>query len=575
MSAITVPENAPFNAEQRAWLNDFFAKTLGGISADSAPSGPVIPVTVLWGSQTGNSEGCAKKLAKAMKAGNYEPEVIDMAQYDKDRLPKEQNLLIITSTYGDGEPPDNAADLHEYLMGDGVPDLSAVNFSVFALGDTEYPDFCQCGIEFDTQLEKCGAKRMFKRIDCDVDYDDEFAEWKSGVMEAMGGAAAAVSEEAGAAEDEPYGKSKPFPAPLLKTYNLNKEGSQRETYHIEIGLEGSDLSYEAGDALSVLSQNPSQLVDEILPLLPFNTKEEVPLPGGGEAPLREALITSYDIRSLNKALLEKWQAKSGSPFLRSLVEGGDKKEIEDFCWGRELIDLITDHPADFTDAEDFVDVLKKLQPRLYSIASSPKAHPGEVHLTVAIVRYNSHGRDRGGVCSTFLSDRAGDVLPGVFVHENKAFRLPEDTDKNVIMVGPGTGIAPFRAFLEEREATEAKGQNWLFFGNPYAATDFIYEEQLTGMQKKGVLNQLTLAFSRDQKEKIYVQDRMLEQGEELWKWFQDGAYFYICGDASRMAKDVDAALHTIAQTHGGLSKEEAIAYFKDLKKEKRYARDVY
>jgi len=257
------------------------------------------------------------------------------------------------------------------------------------------------------------------------------------------------------------------------------------------------------------------------------------------------------------------------------VEGGDKQEFEDFCWGRELVDLIIDHPADFGDGEEFVSVLKKLQPRLYSIASSPKANPGEVHLTVAIVRYNSRGRDRGGVCSTFLSDRAGDTLPGVFVHSNKAFRLPEDTTKDVIMVGPGTGIAPFRAFLEERDATKAEGQNWLFFGNPYASTDFIYEEELTAMQKKGVLNQLSLAFSRDQKEKIYVQDRMIEHGADLWKWLQGGAYFYVCGDASRMAKDVDAALHTIAQTHGGMSEEDAVAYFKQLKKDKRYARDVY
>lgn len=574
MSQILVPESAPFSPEQRAWLNDFFAKTLGGTTVAAAPSGPTIPVTILWGSQTGNAEGCAKKLAKAMKAGNYAPEVVDMAQFSAEQLQADQNLLIITSTYGDGEPPDNAADLHEFIMQDELPDLKGVKYSVLALGDTEYPDFCQCGIEFDQQLEKAGATRLFKRIDCDVDYDDEFAEWRDGVMEALGGVAT-EADEAAIAADEPYGKKNPFPAPLLKTVNLNGEGSERETYHVEIDLNGSDLSYEAGDALSVVPQNAPSVVDEIMTLLPFNVKDEVPLPGGGTAPLREALITSYDIRSLNKTLIEKWQPHSGSPYLKALVEGGDKKDFEDFCWGRELIDLISDHPADFADGEEFVGVLKKLQPRLYSIASSPKAHPGEVHLTVAIVRYDSHGRERGGVCSTYLSDRAGDVLPGVFVHANSAFRLPEDTSKDVIMVGPGTGIAPFRAFLEEREATEATGQNWLFFGNPHAATDFIYEEELTGMQKRGVLNQLSLAFSRDQAEKIYVQDKMIEQGEELWKWLDGGGYFYVCGDASRMAKDVDAALHTIAQTHGGLSEEDAVAYFKQLKKEKRYARDVY
>ena len=571
---IVIPENAPFNAEQRAWLSEFLTKALAGQTVSVEPAGPAVPVTILWGSQTGNSEGVAKKFMKVLKSGNYEPEVFDMAVYDKERLPKEKNLLVITSTYGDGEPPDNAADLHEYLMGDGVPSLEGVNFSVFALGDSEYPDFCQCGIEFDQRLEAFGAHRMFKRIDCDVDYDDEFAEWKNGVIAAMGGMQEATPTME-AQEEEAYGKKNPFPSPVLNSYDLNGVGSVRETYHIELSLEGSGLKYEVGDALGVLSHNPAQVVDEILPLLPFNVKEEVPLPNGATASLREALITSYDIRNLNKKLLQAWSERSGSPFLRALVEAGSREEIEDFCWGRELIDLIIDHPADFGDGEEFVGVLKKLQPRLYSIASSPKAHPNEVHLTVAIVRYNSHGRDRGGVCSTYLADRVSDVSAGVFVHNNKAFRLPEDLSKDIIMVGPGTGVAPFRAFLEEREATEASGRNWLFFGNPYRSTDFIYEEQINGWVDNKTLDRLDLAFSRDQDHKIYVQDKMLEAGEEIWSWLQGGGYFYVCGDASHMAKDVDKALHTIAQTHGGMSEEKAVNYFKELKKEKRYARDVY
>ena len=573
-SPIVIPENAPFNAEQRAWLSEFLTKALGGASVEVEPSGPAIPVTILWGSQTGNSEGVAKKFLKALKAGNYEPQVFDMASYDKSRLPAEKNLLIITSTYGDGEPPDNASDFHEYLMGDAVPSLNGVNYSVFALGDSEYPDFCQCGIEFDQRLEAFGAKRMFKRIDCDVDYDEQFTEWKQGVMTAMGGSGRVPEIEEVVAE-EPFGKKNPFPSPLLNSYDLNKEGSARETYHVELSLKDSGLEYQVGDALGVLSHNPAQVVDEILPLLPFNVKDVVPLPSGAEVSLREALITSYDIRSLNKRLLKAWSERSGSPFLRALVEGGSREEIEEFCWGRELIDLINDHPADFADGEEFVSVLKKLQPRLYSIASSPNAHPGEVHLTVAIVRYNSHGRDRGGVCSTYLSDRVGDVCSGVFVHNNKAFRLPEDHSKDIIMVGPGTGIAPLRAFLEEREVSKASGRNWLFFGNPCRATDFIYEDEINAWVDNGTLSKLDLAFSRDQENKIYVQDRMLEAGAELWDWLQGGGYFYVCGDASRMAKDVDKALQTIVKTHGGLSDEEAIDYLKNLKKEKRYARDVY
>ncbi|MEN8870970.1 MAG: flavodoxin domain-containing protein [Akkermansiaceae bacterium] len=573
-SPIVIPENAPFNAEQRAWLSEFLTKALGGQAVSVEPAGPAIPVTILWGSQTGNAEGVAKKFMKALKAGNYEPEVFDMAAYDKSKLPTEKNLLVITSTYGDGEPPDNAADFHEYIMGDSVPSLVGVNFSVFSLGDSEYPDFCQCGIEFDQRLEAFGAKRIFERVDCDVDYDDQFAEWKKGVMAAMGGMDE-VSKTQEVVEEEPYGKKNPFPSPLLTSYDLNKGGSIRETYHVELSLKDSGLEYQAGDALGVLSHNPARVVDEILPLLPFNVKDEVPLPNGNEASLREALITSYDIRSLNKRLLQAWSERSGSPFLRALVESGSREEIEEFCWGRELIDLINDHPADFGDGEEFVGLLKKLQPRLYSIASSPNAHPGEVHLTVAIVRYNTHGRDRGGVCSTYLADRVGDVCSGVFVHNNKAFRLPEDPSKDIIMVGPGTGIAPFRAFLEEREVSKASGRNWLFFGNPYRSTDFIYEDEITGWVENGTLGRLDLAFSRDQEEKIYVQDKMLEAGADLWDWLQGGGYFYVCGDASRMAKDVDKALHTIARTHGGLSEEAAVDYFKGLKKEKRYARDVY
>jgi sulfite reductase (NADPH) flavoprotein alpha-component len=549
---------------------------LGGAEVEVESPGPAIPVTILWGSQTGNAEGVAKKFLKVLNSGNYEPKVFDMAAYDKSRLPTEKNLLLITSTYGDGEPPDNASDLHEYIMGETVPSLKDVNFSVFALGDSEYPDFCQCGIEFDQRLEAFGAKRLFKRIDCDVDYDAEFVEWKQGVIEAMGGSGSGrASETEEVVADEPFGKKNPFPSPLLNSYDLNKEGSARETYHIELSLKDSGLEYQTGDALGVLSHNPAQVVDEMLPLLPFNVKDVVPLPGGSEVPLREALITSYDIRSLNKKLLKGWSERSGSPFLLALVESGSREEIEEYCWGRELIDLINDHPADFADGEEFVSVLKKLQPRLYSIASSPNAHPGEVHLTVAIVRYSSHGRDRGGVCSTYLSDRVGDVCSGVFVHNNKAFRPPEDLSKDIIMVGPGTGIAPFRAFIEEREFSKASGRNWLFFGNPCRATDFIYEDEINAWVENGTLTKLDLAFSRDQENKIYVQDRMLEAGAELWDWLKGGGYFYVCGDASRMAKDVDKALQTILKTHGGLSDEEVVDYLKKLKKEKRYARDVY
>ena len=566
---LTLPDDAPFTPEQREWLNAFLAKKL----ADAQPA-QGRKITILWGSQTGNAEALAKKTGKALAKVGFSPEVTDMAAYDTQKLASEEHLLIITSTYGDGDPPDNAMDLHAWLMSDAAPQLEGVKYSVLSLGDTDYPDFCICGIEFDERLTALGAEKIYDRVDCDVDFDDGYAKWRSGVLDSLG-TEVVCNDVAEDGEPQGYGKKNPFPSEILNNYNLNGEGSAKQTNHIELSLTDSELDYEVGDALGVMSYNPPEIVDEILSGLPFNTKDEVPLPCGAEAPLREALIAHYDIRKLTKALLTAWQSRSGSPMLRAIIEADDKKHIDDFIWGRELVDLVHDHPADFEDGEEFVSILKKLQPRLYSIASSPKAHEGEVHLTVAVVRYHSHYRDRGGVCSTFLADRADGLKPGVFVHTNKAFRLPENTDTDVIMVGPGTGIAPFRAFLEERQTIEAKGRNWLFFGDQHVSSDFLYEDELLAMQENGTLTRLDTAFSRDQKEKIYVQTRMKERAAELWAWLQGGASFYVCGDASRMAKDVDNALLEIAQEQGGMNAEEAGAYIKELRKEKRYCRDVY
>lgn len=574
---IQLPDDAPFNPEQRAWLNDFLSKALAQGTQAAAASGPSVPVTVIYGSQTGTAEGLAKKLVKSLKKGNFEPEIHDMASYDRARLNKERNLLIITSTYGDGEPPDSAADLHSWLLSDAAPRLEGVSYSVLALGDSSYPDFCKCGVEFDTRLSALGANRLFSRVDVDVDPDAPFAEWSNGVLATLTPAGANIPANDHAtveAADTGFSKSTPFPAAVVENRNLNGPG-EKQTHQVALSLEGSGLEYEVGDALGVYPLNPADVVDEIIANLPFKAGD-VPAPDGGEVTLREALIRHYDIGSLNKSLIQKWQAKSGSPFLRSLVAADDKKAYEDFCWGRDLIDLVIDHPADFADSEEFVSNLKKLQPRLYSIASSPRAHPGEVHLCVGIVRYHTFGRQRGGICSTFLADRvAPDVKPRVFVHSNNAFRLPADGATDVIMVGPGTGIAPFRAFLEERKATAAQGRNWLFFGNPHRSTDYLYQNEIEGYIEDGTISEFDVAWSRDQKEKLYVQHLMLQKGAELWKWLSNGAAFYVCGDASRMAKDVDQALLKVAEEHGKLTPEEAVAFISQLKKEKRYLRDVY
>lgn len=578
VSQIQIPDSAPFTPEQRQWLGEFLGRMLAEAPGDAGmAAGPLVPVTVLFGSQTGTAEGLAKKLVKTLKKGNFEPNLQDMATYEKARLPDEENLLVITSTYGDGEPPDSALELHTWLMTESAPRLEGVKFSVLSLGDSSYPDFCQCGTDFDRRLGELGAHRIYPRVDVDVDPDEAFEEWSKGLIEVLAPASRAVSSN-GAAVDEieevGYSKKNPFPSIVVNNFNLNEPGD-KQTNHIEISLEGSGLEYEVGDALGVYPENPGSVVDEIIAALPFRAGD-VPTSTGEEVSLRDALIRHYDIGNINKSLIEKWQKRSGSPYLRSLVEADDREGWENFCRGRDLIDLVLNYPADFADGEDFVSILKKLQPRLYSIASSPRAHPGEVHLCVGIVRYDTHGRKRGGICSTYLADRLNESSrPGVYVHHNAAFRLPSDGNVPVIMVGPGTGIAPFRAFLEDRKATGATGRNWLFFGNPYQKSDFLYRDELEEYMADGTLGRLDLAWSRDQKEKVYVQNLMIKEGAGIWKWFEEGAAFYVCGDASRMAKDVDAALLEIARTHGRLSDDEAAAYIARMKKEKRYLRDVY
>lgn len=574
---IQLPDDAPFTPAQRAWLNDFLSKTLAQGSGAGPAATPSVPVTLLFGSQTGTAEGLAKKLLKTLKKGNFEPEIHDIGVYDHSRLPNEKNLLLIVSTYGDGEPPDTATDFHSWLMSESAPRLEGVSYSVLALGDSSYPDFCKCGVEFDTRLSELGAARIHDRVDVDVDPNEPYTQWSSSILATLspsGGTVSVITETVAETTEEGHSKSHPFPAAVLENRNLNGPGD-KQTHQIAFSLEGSGLEYEVGDALGVYPLNPAEIVDEILNNLPFKPSD-VPGRDGVEIPLREALIGHYDIGALNKALVQKWAARSGSPFLRSLTAADTKDAWDEFCYGRELIDLIIDHPADFSDAEEFVSTLKKLQPRLYSISSSPRAHPGEVHLCVGIVRYRTHGRQRGGVCSTFFADRmGGDVKPRVYMHNNPAFRLPTDGKVPVIMVGPGTGIAPFRAFLEDRRATSAKGGSWLFFGNPHQATDFLYQDEIEGFIADKTLTRLDLAWSRDQKEKLYVQHLMMRQGAELWSWLKDGAAFYVCGDASRMAKDVDQALHTVAKEHGKLSDDEAKAFILQLKKEKRYLRDVY
>jgi sulfite reductase (NADPH) flavoprotein alpha-component len=572
-----IPETAPFNEDQRSWLNGFLA---GLYSSGDSPGGAAptaaTPVTILFGSQTGTAETLSKKAAKQLKAANCEPKILDMGEVTPDDLKSMQHLLVITSTYGEGEPPDNAQSLHSALMADGAPGLEGVNYAVLGLGDTAYADFCQCSKEFDARLEALGAKRIAPMVEADGDPDDPFAEWIASVQSVLGeaGAAAAAPMADDEDDDEPqFNKKNPFAAKLLKTENLNKEGSSKATHHIEISLEGSDLQYEVGDALGVYPENNAKLVDEIIEAAGFTPDELAPVPHGDDEQLFDALRYHYDVSVLTVPFLMACARLSKHAELKDLV--ADEAKSKAYIAGRGLVDPIVDFDVKFPTTEYLVAPLKALNPRLYSISSSPKAHPGEVHLTVGKVTYDAHGRKRLGVCSTYLSDHKLDRPVKVYMHSNKAFRLTDNNDAPAIMIGPGTGIAPFRAFLEEREIRAAKGKNWLLFGDQHQATDFLYEDQITAWMKNGLITRFDTAFSRDQEAKVYVQNRIVEHAEEFYAWLEEGGYIYICGDASRMAKDVDAAIHKAVEIAGGKTEDEAKAYVEALKKAKRYLRDVY
>ena len=532
-----IPANAPFSEDQRAWLNGYLAGLFSGSNSPTPPAASTSrgSLLFLYGSQSGSSEGLARKFGKLAKKQGFETKVSGLESFASMDISKESRIAIITSTYGDGEMPDNAQPFWDFIKNGSAPKLDHLEFSVLALGDRNYTLFCEAGRLIDERLAQLGAKRIHDRCDCDVDYDQPAAAWFDSLMGSFGSGTARVAEEDVETEEAGYHKNNPYPATLKTNLVLNGPGSSKETRHFEILLDAPGLEYEVGDALGVMPTNCPDFVSEILAAAGLDGEEPVKDAKGMEHSLRQSLTHRLDLK----------------PFLDKLPPHG-------------------------ISPEELCKPLRNLQPRLYSISSSLKAHPGEVHLTVGMVRYELEGLARKGVCSTFLGDRVSpiDKVP-VFIHKSPAFRLPTDSTKPVIMVGPGTGIAPFRAFLHERRATGATGKNWLFFGDQRADSDFLYREELLAMQKDGHLTEFHTAFSRDQAEKLYVQHRMIENANELWQWFQEGASFYVCGDAKRMAKDVDAALHQVAQLGGGLDAEQAVAFVNQLKIEKRYLRDVY
>ncbi|MEW9697601.1 assimilatory sulfite reductase (NADPH) flavoprotein subunit [Paenibacillus sp. SI8] len=601
--------NSPFNQEQvdllnrliptltatqRIWLNGYLAATQG--SSTAAPAGaaptatlattaPVISkeVTVLFGSQTGKAQGLAKKVTKKLEEQGFQVTLSSMADFKPNALKKVQNLLILASTHGEGEPPDNAITFHEFLHSKRAPQLEDLRFSVLSLGDTSYELFCQTGKDFDKRLEELGGKRLSPRVDCDVDFDEPAAEWMNQVVSSLSTASAAAgtpSVSGTAVEiggESEFSRTNPFQAEVLENLNLNGRGSDRETRHVEISLEGSNLQYEPGDCIGIYPENHPRLVDELIEAMGWNADELVTINKNGEKrSLREALLRNYEITVLTKPLLEQVAKLTTNNQLQELLAAGHEQDLKTYISGRDLLDLVQDYTLKGVPAGEFVSILRKLPARLYSIASSSKAYPDEVHVTVRSVRYEKQGRERYGVCSVQLAERikSGDTLP-VYIQNNPNFKLPENSETPIIMIGPGTGVAPFRAFLGEREELGAEGKTWLFYGDQHFSTDFLYQVEWQKWLKSGVLTRMDVAFSRDSDQKVYVQHRMLEKSAELYKWLQEGASVYVCGDEKKMAHDVHATLATIIEQEGGFSAEEAAEYLARMQQQKRYQRDVY
>lgn len=579
-----IPEDAPFNGEQKSWLAGFLAGLHSRLlvlegSQPAAGNGPAASaqIHILFGSQTGNAEGLAQSAAAAARAKGLLPVVQALGEVDLEVFAAMRHVLVITSTYGEGEMPDNAQLFWDAISASTAPRLEQMHFAVLAIGDTSYDGFCQAGKFIDMRLEQLGAKRLADRIDCDVDYEQPATEWLNGAMPQFAasagssGAALASSPEAPAIPGS--SKQNPYASTLVTNLRLSGEQSGKDIRHLEFDLTDSGLKYEAGDALGVIPVNDPALVALLLKQL--NAHFDTPVPGH-DSSLGDLLTHQFEISEPSRKLIEWVGLHTSNEELRHILQHDDKDTLGVWLWGKDTLDLLQLDLTHSLSVPEFVAMLRPLQHRAYSISSSQKAHPDQVHLTVAAVRYHNAGRARGGVCSTYLADRVGrGEKPAIFISPNKAFRVPANGDAPLIMVGPGTGVAPFRAFLQERQATGATGKNWLFFGDQHREHDFIYQHELTHWQQDGLLTRLDLAFSRDQAQKIYVQSRMIEQGAELYAWLQEGGHFYVCGDATRMAKDVDKALHRVIAQHGALSEEKAADYVNQLKKEKRYLRDVY
>lgn len=572
--------------EQLVWASGYVAgmaasgvQTAANSQAPEISSAKPASVTVLFGSQTGNAKHEALAFGDKLKSEGLLANVLSMADYKPRKIKDETHLVLFVSTHGEGDAPDDAIELHEYLGSKKAPKLPNLQFAVVGLGDTSYEFFCQTGKDFETRLSSLGASSLVERLDCDVDYAEEVAAWSQTIskklvdtLESVETSTIAPASAANSAQISQYSKLKPFSATLLTSQKITGRDSVKDIRHIEISLEDSGLQYQVGDSLGVYFSNDASVVARIINATQTQADATVNIKDKSYT-LVEALSEKLELTLSYPGFVKAYQSATGDAGLQALLD--NKTALRTFLEERQIVDIIEQFP-NVIDAQQLVDAMRTLTPRLYSIASSQAEVEDEVHLCVAHIEYDAFGVKHQGGASGFLSTRIEEGAEvKVFVESNDNFRLPVNPDTPVIMVGPGTGIAPFRAFLQERDVTEATGDNWLFFGNPSFTQDFLYQVEWQAYLKSGLLSKISLAFSRDQAQKIYVQDRLLENGQAVFEWLEKGAHFYVCGDAMRMAKDVESALLTIIQTHGNKDEAGAKQYLVDMRKAKRYQKDVY
>lgn len=559
-------------------------------STDQSVSEPVsastepLDVHVLYGTETGNAEEIAETFETKLKSQNLNVHLWDMDDFPRDSLPEVEHLFIICSTQGVGEPPINALDLYDYLHGDDAPQLDQVNFAVLALGDQDFPDFCQAGKDFDHILGQLGANRVADRVDCDFDYEETAEQWITNMLELLTQASSNTNEETPSVENEdvtieepqaPYSKSNPFQAEVLKNTILTQPEASREVRHLEISLEGYREAYEPGDSLVVIPQNDPVLVNQLIDALNWDAETPIQMNDSDSMrSLKEALTHDFEIAKLTPVLMKNAAELLGNPMLNANIQKSEW--VQNYIYGKDVIDLIRDFTPVALEPNMLPQLLRKLPPREYSIASSNKINPNSVHITVRVVKYEAHRRERFGVCSVQLADRTsvGDKLP-VYLKKNPNFKFTYDTETPVIMIGAGTGIAPYRAYLQERAYLNLKGEQWLIFGNQNYHHDFLYKDDLEQWLEEGVLSKLDLAFSRETENKIYVQHRIEENSAEFYKWIQAGATIYLCGNKDEMASGVHESLIKVLIKEGNMDETEAEAYLTEMIKNQRYQRDVY